>query len=83
MDVVTQTLGVGSRVKHPAFGDGVIIRLNVASYEVCFMTYGIKHVGKDYEKWEIIEAIPAEESVTFNEAEKSLMKILKNWSGIS
>jgi hypothetical protein len=76
-------LGVGSRVKHPAYGNGVIIRLNVAAYDVCFQTYGIKMVGKEYDKWEVIEAIPAAASVTYTEAEKSLMKILKTWSDVS
>jgi hypothetical protein len=76
-------LGIGSRVRHSAFGEGVVIRLYPAAYEVCFMLYGIKSVGKDYDSWQIIEAIPAESSVTFTEAEKSLMRILKNWSDIS
>ena len=76
-------LGVGSRIKHPAYGDGVIISLDVAAYKVCFMLYGIKHVGKDYDKWEIVEAIQTEEQVSFSDAEKSLIKILKNWSDIS
>lgn len=79
----TQVLGVGSRVKHPAYGDGVIIRLHPAAYEVTFMLYGIKMVGKDYDKWDITEAIPTEETVTFSEAEKSLMKILRNFSDIT
>ncbi|MEO1624575.1 MAG: hypothetical protein AAFV25_05415, partial [Bacteroidota bacterium] len=82
-DTLTQTLGVGSRVKHPAYGDGVIIRINVAAYEVCFLTYGIKNVGKTYENWDIIEAIPASDEITYSAAEKSLMKILKNWGGMS
>lgn len=77
---MSEVLGVGSRVKHPAFGFGVIIRLNIAAYDVCFQTYGIKLVGKDYDKWEVIAAEPAESNVTYNEAEKSLMKILRNWS---
>lgn len=76
-------LGVGSRVKHPAFGEGVIIRLHAIAYEVCFMHYGIRPVGKEYTAWEIIDKIPAEESITFNEAEKSLIRILKQWSDIS
>ena len=80
MEIATQSLGIGSRVKHPAYGDGVIIRLNVASYEVCFFTYGIKHVGREYDNWEIVEAIPAEEEVSFTAAEQSLIKILKTWS---
>lgn len=79
----TQLLGVGSRVKHPAFGDGVVIRLHQAAYEICFTLYGIKLVGKEYEKLEVIDAIPAEAAVTFSEAEKSLMKVLKAWSDIT
>ncbi len=75
-------LGVGSRVKHPAYGEGAITRLHMAAYDVCFMQYGVKHVGKDYDKWEIIEAVPAEEPVTFNEAERSLMKVLRTWGEI-
>ena len=78
-----QTLGIGSRVKHPAYGDGVVIRLHKAAYEVCFILYGIKMVGREYEKWDITDAIPAQESVSFNEAEKSLIKILRNFSDIS
>lgn len=76
-------LGIGSRVKHPAYGDGVVIRIHKAAYDVCFMTYGIKPVGKEYLGWEVIEAIEPEEEVTFTQAEKSLMKILKHWSDIS
>ncbi len=78
----TNTLGVGSRVKHPAYGDGAVIRKHKAAYEVCFMLYGIKLVGLDYDKWEVIEAIPSEDEVTFTEAEKALVKILKTYNAI-
>lgn len=80
---MSNILGIGSRVKHPAYGDGVVIRLHKAAYEVCFMLHGIKQVGRDYDKWQVVEAIPADENVTFNEAEKSLMKILRHFSDIS
>jgi hypothetical protein len=76
-------LGIGSRIKHPAYGDGVVIRLHVAAYDVCFTQYGVKMVPKDYDQWQIVEALPAEESVTFTEAEKSLARILRAWSGMS
>ncbi|MBK8519094.1 MAG: hypothetical protein IPL55_23260 [Saprospiraceae bacterium] len=76
-------LGVGSRVRHPAFGDGVVIGAEVVAYKVCFITYGIKLVGKEYSSWEIIERIEADEKVSFSEAEKALIKILKTWSDIS
>ena len=77
-----EKLGIGSRVKHPAFGDGVIIRLRKAAYEISFMLYGIKHVGYEYDKWDVIEAIPAEESVSFSAAEKALVKILQSYNGL-
>jgi len=79
----TQVLGIGSRVKHPAFGDGVVIRLHKIAYEVCFMTYGIKSVTKENPNWEIIEAIEAREELDFSEAEKSLMRIMQHWHGLT
>ncbi len=79
----SDTLGIGSRVRHPGYGDGVVIRLHKAAYEVCFMLYGIKHVGLTYDQWEIIEAIPAQATVSFSEAEKSLIKILRHFSDIT
>ncbi|MCB9278749.1 MAG: hypothetical protein H6562_07540 [Lewinellaceae bacterium] len=79
----TKLLGVGSRVRHPGYGDGVVIRLHQAAYEVAFMLYGIKSVGKDYNAWEIIEAIEADSAVTYSEAEKSLKRILREFSDIS
>ena len=82
-DASTQTLGVGSRVKHPAFGDGVIIKLHKAAYEVCFILYGIKEVGRNYDQWEIRDAIPATAEVSFSELENSLIKVLNHYSDIS
>lgn len=76
-------LGIGSRVKHPAFGDGVVIEVDVAAYKVCYIQFGIKSVGKDYNQWEVIEAITPSETVSFTEAEKSLAKILRAWSDIT
>ncbi|MCB0533416.1 MAG: hypothetical protein H6574_23495 [Lewinellaceae bacterium] len=76
-------LGIGSRVKHPAFGDGVIVRLHVAAYEVCFIQFGLKMVGKEYSAWDVVEAIPEEEAVSFSEAEQALVRILRSWAGVS
>ena len=76
-------LGIGSRVNHPAYGDGAVIRVHKAAYEVCFMKFGIKQVGKAYDQWEIIDAVEPESAITFNEAEKSLMRILSTYSDIS
>lgn len=76
-------LGIGSRVEHPAYGPGVVIRVHKAAYEVAFIKFGIKDVGKSYDQWEIIEAIEVSEQVSFSEAEESLIKILQTYSDIS
>lgn len=78
-----EILGVGSRVKHPAFGGGVIVGLEPAAYKVVFMEHGLKSVGKHYQAWEVIEVIPEEEITSFNKFEQSLIKILDKWGGIS
>ena len=82
-DTTTRTLGIGSRVNHPSYGLGVVIRLHKVAYEVCFHTYGIKDVGKTYSDWEVIDAVEAVEEVTFNAAEKALEKVLRKWSGMT
>ena len=78
----TPTLGVGSRVVHPAFGQGVVIRTHQLAYEVCFVSFGIKPVGKNYVDWEIVEAIEAEGEVSFTDAERSLLKILRTYNAV-
>jgi len=75
--------GIGSRINHPAYGDGVIIKLEQAAYIVCFILHGIKQVGKSYTAWEIIESVPSAEAVSFTAAEESLRKILSSMSDIS
>ena len=76
-------LGIGSRVKHPAYGAGVIIGITNAAYKVCFIQYGIKSLGKEYKSWDIVEEINDDGELTYNTLEKSLIKILSSWSDIS
>ncbi len=77
-----ELLGIGSRIKHPSFGVGVIIRLHKKIYEVCFIESGIKPVSKDFAV-EVIERIEPEYNVSFSEAEDALIKILREWSDIT
>ena len=77
-----ELLGIGSRIKHPSFGVGVIIRLHKRIYEVCFIESGIKPVSKDF-AIEVIERIEPEYNVSFSEAEDALIKILREWSDIT
>ena len=50
-------LGVGSRVKHPQFGNGVVVQIRSDAYEIGFIENGVRQIMRDYEGMEIIEAI--------------------------
>ncbi len=78
----SQVLGIGSRVVHPAFGQGVVIRVHQLAYEVCFVSFGVKPVGKNYQDWKIVEAIEAEGDVSFSDAERSLLRILRTYNAV-
>lgn len=77
-----ELLGVGSRIKHPSFGAGVVIRLHKRIYDVCFIESGIKPVSKDFAV-EVIEKVEPEYTVSFTEAEDALIKILREWSDVT
>lgn len=75
-------LGIGSRVIHPSFGAGVIIRIHKRVYEICFFESGIKTVNKD-QQLDITERVEPEYNVSFSEAEDALIKILREWSDVT
>lgn len=77
-----ELLGVGSRVVHPSFGTGVVVRLHKRVYEICFVEKGLKMVNKDF-SLEVTERIEPEYAESFSEAEDALMKILRIWSDVN
>jgi hypothetical protein len=77
-------LGIGTRLQHTQFGPGVIVGLRYATYLISFIHHGIKEIDKTDDKLE--EIIPeniSEEIETHSEIEKSLLKILRLWNGVS
>lgn len=80
----TLTLGIGTRLQHTQYGPGVIVGIRYASYLISFIHHGIKEIEKtDSQLDEIIPEQVTEEIETHSEVEKSLLKILRLWGGIS
>ena len=76
-------LGVGSRVKHPQFGKGVIIQIRSDAWEISFIEHGIRVILRDYEGMEIIEAVETSSDLaTYEKIEKSLIRVLQRFSDI-
>ena len=77
-------LGIGTRLQHTRFGPGVIVGIRYATYLISFINNGVKEIEKtDTQLEEIIPENVTEEIETHSEVEKSLLKILRLWGGVS
>jgi hypothetical protein len=75
------TLGIGTRLQHTQFGPGVIVGVKYATYLISFINHGIKEIDKTDNKLdEIIPENVTTEVETTSAVEKSLLKILRQWS---
>lgn len=77
-------LGVGTRLQHTQYGPGVIVGVKYAAYIISFIHHGIKEIDKTDEKLEeiIAENVTAEVE-TVSAVERSLLKILRQWSDVN
>jgi len=77
-------LGIGTRLQHAQHGPGVIVAVKYATYLVSFIHVGIKEIDKtDSHIDEIIPENVSAELETHSEIEKSMLKILQFWGGIT
>ena len=78
------TLGIGTRLQHTQHGPGVIVGVRYATYLISFIYHGIKEIDKaDEHLEEIIPENVSEEIETHSDVERSLLKILRLWGGIT
>lgn len=77
------TAGIGSRVQHVLYGVGVIVGVKYAQYLVTFVNSGIKEIDKTDPRFEVLTPENVSPEIeTASEAEASLLKILRLWSGV-
>ncbi len=74
-------IGIGSRIRHPEFGMGVVIDVRPKTYHVVFMDKGRIEVSRSYNALEIIDAVePDSDLVSFSQVEKALTGIIRRYS---
>ncbi|HEY0678082.1 MAG TPA: hypothetical protein VGD17_07340 [Chitinophagaceae bacterium] len=77
-------LGIGTRLQHSQYGPGVIAGVKYATYLISFIHHGVKEIDKnDTHLEEIIPENVSAEVETTSETERSLLKILRLWGGIT
>ena len=75
--------GIGSRIKHPEFGDGVVVQLKPSTYLITFMQNGLREISRNYEKFEIIDATdPDTDLISLADVEQLLISVLRKFSDI-
>ena len=77
------SLGIGSRVRHPQFGEGVIIQIKPEEYMVTFMQHGMREIERTYDQFEIIDANDADNDlVSLADIETLLVNTLRKYSDL-
>ncbi|MFD2562518.1 hypothetical protein [Aquimarina rubra] len=76
-------LGIGSRIKHPTYGLGVVTNVTSKMYWVTFIENGLETIDVD-EDFEVIDGVEDEvDTVSFYEVENTFRELLKRYSDIS
>lgn len=55
-------LGIGSRINHPTYGEGVVFGMDDHKYRIFFKEIGEKELGKAYDGFQLLEPAPAQTS---------------------
>src|ERR1700712_1895080 len=77
-------LGIGTRLQHTQHGPGVIVAVKYATYLVSFIHVGVKEIDKnDSHLEDILAENVSAEIESHSDIEKSLVKILQLWGGIT
>src|SRR5437899_572229 len=75
--------GIGSRIKHPEFGDGVVVQVKPSAYLITFMQSGMREIARSYDKFEIIDAAdPDSDIISLADVEQVLTGLLRKFSDI-
>lgn len=84
MDLNEPAMGIGARIKHPTFGEGIVIDLDVSTLTVYFKGQGDKQISRSFTGIEVVEGarIP-DTSLDMPTVEKALKRVLKEMSDIS
>src|SRR5438105_4511412 len=78
-----EVYGIGSRIKHPEFGDGVVVQVKPSTYLITFMQTGMREISRSFDKFETIDAAdPDLDLVSLADVEQLLIGVLRKFSDV-
>ena len=76
-------LGIGTRVRHKEYGNGVVIQVKSISYIITFIDFGNREIAKTYEGLEIIDLLESpDDIVSLETIEMIITRIFKRYADI-
>ena len=77
------SLGIGSRIRHPQFGDGVVVQVKPEEYMITFMQHGMREIERTYDQFEIIDANDGDNDlVSLADIEVLLVNVIRKYSDL-
>lgn len=77
----TKDLGIGARVKHERYGEGIVSDISLDSVSVFFRQHGDKEFSIEYEGFEIIAEVPRPvDTLSLDDVESALAGVLQRFA---
>ncbi len=77
------SLGIGSRVKHAQFGDGVIVQVKPEDYIITFIQHGMREIERTTNELEVVDANDADNDlVSLADIEVLMVNVLRKFSDV-
>jgi hypothetical protein len=72
-------LGIGSQIRHPKFGKGVVVESDASYFKIYFnFTAEVKTIARDFPNFELVEKKEAEfQPITLVEIEMAVEKVIR------
>ena len=84
MEFETHNLGIGARVKHPTFGEGIVVDMDVSTLQVFFKGEGDREISRSFVGLKVLDSPKeADESIGIEDVKKAMKSILKDFSDLS
>lgn len=78
-----ENIGIGTRVKHPTYGQGIICQIGLTAFMISFYEGGLREIDRS-EPMDVMEVVEAANNmITFDEMEDALLRILERHSDVA
>ena len=79
-----EELGIGARVLHPRFGEGIVAGISVATYTIFFKQIGDKEIARTFDGLEVLEETPKiDQGLSLDDVKNALKKVLDEFADIT